>query len=105
MKAKDLDLLFYSLSDETRRSILTLLSKGEMTFGEITENFSSSKQAISKHLMILEQAGFVKKNKEGRICHCKFTPEPLDNVVNVVEKYRQFWGKQLKKLDSYLDQL
>jgi len=101
-KEESLNLLFHSLADGTRRDILKLVAKEELTFGEITKRFASSKQAISKHIMILEKAGLVKKEKSGRICKCKFEPEPLHEVIDTIEEYKEFWNGQLNNLENYL---
>ena len=105
MDEANLDLIFFSLSDKTRRGILSHLSKNESTFGELAQKFTSSKQAISKHVSILEKAGFIKKEKNGRVCHCSFNPRPLNKVLNTVKDYKIYWEKQLGNLESFLDQL
>lgn len=58
--------VFKALSDETRREILKLLNKGDMSMGDIASNFSMSKPAISKHLDILKGAELVTCEKKGQ---------------------------------------
>ncbi len=57
---------FKALSDKTRREILSLLKKRDMTAGEIAKNFSMSKPSISHHLSILKQANLVIDIKDGQ---------------------------------------
>lgn len=57
---------FKALSDETRRSILKLLSTRDMNAGEITDQFNISKPSISKHLEILREAKLVSSEKKGQ---------------------------------------
>ena len=58
--------IFKALSDETRREILKLLSKKDLTAGEISENFNMSKPSISKHLDILKDARLISYEKKGQ---------------------------------------
>lgn len=57
---------FKALSDQTRRDILTMLRKGDMTAGEIASHFCMSKPSISHHLSVLKNAGLVEDVKEGQ---------------------------------------
>ena len=57
---------FKALSDQTRRDILTMLRKGDMTAGEIASHFRMSKPSISHHLSVLKNAGLVEDVKEGQ---------------------------------------
>lgn len=58
--------IFKALSDDTRREILKLLSKGDLTAGEIASNFDMSKPSISKHLNILKEAELISFEKNGQ---------------------------------------
>nr|WP_317358159.1 autorepressor SdpR family transcription factor [uncultured Tyzzerella sp.] len=58
--------VFKALSDETRREILKLLSKKDLTAGEISSNFNMSKPSISKHLDILKDAELISYEKKGQ---------------------------------------
>jgi DNA-binding transcriptional ArsR family regulator len=61
-----INLVFKAISDPTRRKILKLLRQGDMTAGEIAEQFSISKPSISHHLNILKQSGVVQDEKKGQ---------------------------------------
>ncbi|WP_221372866.1 autorepressor SdpR family transcription factor [Clostridium perfringens] len=58
--------VFKALSDETRREILKLLSKKDMSAGEISEHFNMSKPSISKHLEILREAELISSERKGQ---------------------------------------
>lgn len=59
--------VFKALSDETRREILKLLSKKDLTAGQISANFNMSKPSISKHLDILKDAELISYEKKGNL--------------------------------------
>jgi DNA-binding transcriptional ArsR family regulator len=98
-----MDQLFYALSDQNRRRMLLRLSKGSSTATELGEPLGITKQAVSKHLLVLEEAGLISKEKDGRHYHCRFHPEALDPVQKIVQQYRQFWDQQLGALEEYIE--
>jgi len=59
-------LLLKALADDVRRQILLLLSKGELTTSEIIKHFDCSRQAINKHLLVLEYCELIKSREKGR---------------------------------------
>ncbi len=79
--SKQLDLIFGALADNTRRDILSRLSKGISTVGQLAEPFSISRPAISKHLRVLEKAGLVQRTRDGRISRCGLDAGPLHTSV------------------------
>lgn len=61
-----MNALFKALNDPTRRDILELLKKKDLTAGEIADRFEISKPSISHHLDLLKQAGLVQSVKDGQ---------------------------------------
>lgn len=61
-----LNIVFKALSDPTRRDILNMLQKGDLTAGEIANQFAMTKPSISHHLSILKQAGLVQDLRQGQ---------------------------------------
>jgi DNA-binding transcriptional ArsR family regulator len=102
---KSIDQIFFALSDQSRRSMLLRLSKGPLNITELGEPFGMTKQAVSKHLKVLESAGLITKEKDGRIQRCLYNPTALETAQVVVEQYREFWGQQLNSLDEYIENL
>ena len=99
-----LDLVFSALADPTRRAILARLAQGEATAGELANPFDVSLPAISKHLKVLETAGFLIRAKDGRVHRCNLDAEPLHMASDWISTYRAFWEGQLGSLARYLDE-
>jgi ArsR family transcriptional regulator, arsenate/arsenite/antimonite-responsive transcriptional repressor len=76
-----MDIPFKALNDPTRRAILDLLRKGDLTAGEISENFAISKPSISHHLDLLKQAGMVTCIREGQFQRYALNTTVVDEVV------------------------
>lgn len=98
-----LDRSFAALADATRRAILARLALGEATVGELARPFRISRPAISKHLRVLEDAGLVRRLRDGRVNRCTLDPEPMREMAEWVGQYRVFWEKQLDALTRYLE--
>jgi len=81
--------LFKALNDQTRRDILDLLKKRDMTAGEIADEFSFSKPTISHHLDLLRQAGLVGSIKQGQFIYYSLNTTVMDEIVS--------WMMQLSK--------
>lgn len=100
--SETLDTIFAALSDPTRRAILEKLAKGEATVTDLSEPFDMSLPAISKHLRILEEAGFLIRQKEGRVHRIQLNSKPLKDAIKWLEYYRNFWETRLDSLEKYL---
>ncbi|MGB3344417.1 MAG: autorepressor SdpR family transcription factor [Aequorivita sp.] len=72
--------IFKALNDDTRRQILELLKKKDLTAGEIADNFSISKPSISHHLDILQRADMITSEKHGQFIHYSLNTTILDDV-------------------------
>jgi DNA-binding transcriptional ArsR family regulator len=99
-----LDSTFAALSDATRRGILARLARqGETSVSELAAPYKMSLPAVSKHLRVLEHAGLVARQKDGRVHHCRLRAEPMKDAAAWIEHYRQFWETQLDSLARYLE--
>ena len=76
-----MNALFKALNDSTRREILELLKKGDMTAGDIADQFHISKPSISHHLDLLKQAGLVHAVKEGQYIYYSLNTTVMDEIV------------------------
>jgi DNA-binding transcriptional ArsR family regulator len=101
--AAPLDATFAALSDPTRRAILARLAQGEATVTQLAEPFPFSLPAVSKHLRVLESAGLLTREINGRIHRCRLAPEPMKTASQWIEHYRVFWEKQFDALAKYLE--
>ena len=99
---KELDRVFSALGDPTRRAILRALSKGPSTIKTIAKPFPVSFNAISKHVMVLERAGLLRREIRGREHHCFIESRPLRDANQWLEHYRQFWEDRMDALEAYV---
>lgn len=76
-----LNLAFKALNDKTRREILELLRKKDMTAGEIVDKFNISGPSISHHLDLLRQAGLIESEKEGQFVKYTLNTTVLDDIM------------------------
>ena len=76
-----MNILFKALNDSTRREILELLKKKDMTAGEIADEFNISKPSISHHLDLLKQAGLVDAEKHGQFISYSLNTTVVDELV------------------------
>jgi DNA-binding transcriptional ArsR family regulator len=97
-----LDRTFAALAHHTRRAIVRQLSDGPLTVTEVAAPHPISLAAVSKHLDVLEEAGLVRRTREGRVQRCSLQSEPLAETARWVEQYRGFWELQLGALSRYL---
>jgi DNA-binding transcriptional ArsR family regulator len=94
-----------ALADPTRREILSRLAKGEASVTELTEPFEMTMPAVSKHLKVLENAGLVVRSKSAQWRPRKLNAEPMKDVSDWLETYRQHWEERFDRLDAYLTDL
>jgi DNA-binding transcriptional ArsR family regulator len=99
-----LDATFSALSDPTRRAILARLSRGDVNVTELAEPFDVSLPAVTKHLNVLQRAGLLVREKEGRVRRCQLVASPLKQAADWIERYRRFWEGQLDSLARYLEE-
>lgn len=105
MSTDQLSATLSALADPTRRAILAHLAQGEATVTELAEPFEISLPAISKHLKVLERAHLITRSRDAQWRPCQLNPEPLKDVANWLEHYRQFWEHSFDRLDQYLQEL
>lgn len=103
MPASDtLSVVFSALADPTRREILSRLTRGPATVGEVAAPFTVSAPAISQHLKVLERAGLVTRTTRAQWRTLSLQAEPLDEVAAWVETHRREWNLRLDALDAHL---
>lgn len=91
-----------ALADPTRRAILARLAEGPATVKELSEPFTISGPAVSKHLRVLESAGLISRGRDAQWRPCRLEAEPLREVTEWADGYRQFWDASYDRLDAYL---
>jgi DNA-binding transcriptional ArsR family regulator len=101
-RAAALDAAFAALADPTRRAILGRLRNGPATVGQIAAPFDMSLNGVSKHVRVLERAGFVRREIQGREHRLHLEAQPLRSVSDWAGSYRAFWEGALDALERHL---
>jgi DNA-binding transcriptional ArsR family regulator len=100
-----LDRAFAALADPVRRRIIARLSRGPATVNELAEPFEITKQAISKHIQVLEQAGLVTRSRDAQRRPVHLEPAQLEALTAWIDRYRLQSEEQYRRLDALLDQV
>jgi DNA-binding transcriptional ArsR family regulator len=100
--ADALDFTFSAIANPTRRAILARLAEGETSVTELAEPFDVSLPAVMKHLQVLEDAGLITREKEGRVSRCRLNAIPLQNAAEWINPYERFWRTRLNALEAHL---
>ena len=101
-QTRRLDRVYSALSDATRRLIFEQLATQEMSVSELAAPFEVSLPAISRHLRVLEAAGLLAREKQGRIIRCRRLAAPLQSAGEWIVSYRTFWESRFDALERYL---
>jgi DNA-binding transcriptional ArsR family regulator len=97
----DLSTVLGAISHPSRRAILRRLADGPARVTEIAAPFDMSLNAVSKHLKVLEGAGLVDREVQGRDHLIRFRGEPLRMVSQWVHGYERFWTQRLDRLEQF----
>ena len=100
--ADRLNRAFSVLADSTRRAILARLAMGEATVSELTAPFELSQPTISKHLKVLEDAGFIERGRDAQRRPRKLVAVALKDVASWIEPFRSLWESRLDNLERHL---
>ena len=94
---------FQVIADPSRRQILQLLSKDSLTINALAENFEMSRPAGSKHIKILNNAGFISIQNIGRERYCILKQDGFNELQEWIDHFDNFWASRLKKLQMLLN--
>ncbi|WP_144673079.1 helix-turn-helix transcriptional regulator [Arthrobacter sp. U41] len=97
-----LDLAFLALADPVRRRIIARLSRGPATVNELAEPFAITKQAVSKHIQVLEQAQLVTRTRDAQRRPVHLNPARLEALTAWIDQYRLVREEQFRSLDAVL---
>jgi DNA-binding transcriptional ArsR family regulator len=98
-----LDRAFAALADPVRRGIIARLSRGSATVNELAEPFEITKQAVSKHIQVLEQAGLVTRSRDAQRRPVHLDPRQLEALTTWIDRYRLTTEEQYRRLDALLE--
>lgn len=105
MPTDQLSATFAALADPTRRKILSRLARGESSVTELAKPFKMTLPAVTKHLKVLQRAGLITRSRQAQWRPCRLHAQPLREVADWVEQYRQFWEARFDRLEEYLREL
>lgn len=97
--------VFQAIADPTRRAILLLLATQAMTPNALAEQFDTSRQAVSKHIKILNECRLLEREKSGREIYYRLRPEQLREVDQWLGQLRRQWEDRFDQLDGIFNNL
>jgi DNA-binding transcriptional ArsR family regulator len=98
-----LNRAFMALADPVRRAIVARLARGDATVNELAEPFAITKQAVSKHIQVLEQAGLVTRSRDAQRRPVHLDAAALERLTAWIDRYRLAAEQRYRRLDSLLD--
>lgn len=96
-------MVFATLAEPTRRAIVDLLRDGERPVGELVDVLGASQPLVSKHLRVLREAGLVEVRPDAQRRLYRLRPEPLAELDDWLQPYRQLWATSLDRLERHLE--
>jgi len=100
-----MESVFEIIAEPHRRAILSLLVGSPQSVGEIERHLHMPQPAVSKHLRVLREAGFVESTVEAQRRLYRLKPEPLQEVDAWLAPFRRFWSAHVDALERYLNRM
>ena len=100
-----LSQVFSALADPTRRAVVARLGQGAAPVTVLAEPFDMSLPAVSKHLRVLERAGLLQQERNGRVRLCRLQAAPMKEAAHWLAHYQHFWTDQLDQLAAFVDRV
>jgi DNA-binding transcriptional ArsR family regulator len=97
--------VFEIIAEPNRRAILSLLGSSEQSVGEIERQLHMSQPAVSKHLRVLRDAGFVESTVDAQRRLYRLKPKPLQEMDAWLAQFRRFWSAHVDALERHLDRM
>lgn len=96
--------MFAALGDETRLALLARLAGGQpCSIAQLTHGSRLTRQAITKHLRVLQRAGMVRCARRGRESRFAFNPQPIEGAREYLDFVSQQWDQALSRLKSFVE--
>ena len=96
--------VFAALGDATRLALIAKLSCGELrSISQLTAGSRLTRQAITKHLRVLQRVGVVRSMRSGRQSLFKFHPQPIDELRDYLDLVSEQWDQALARLKSFVE--
>ena len=100
-----METVFQVIAEPNRRAILSLLVSSEQSVGEIERRLRMPQPAVSKHLRVLRDAGFVEATVDAQRRLYRLRPEPLQEIDAWLAPFRRFWSAYVDALERHLDRM
>jgi DNA-binding transcriptional ArsR family regulator len=97
-----LDRAFAALADPVRRAMIARLSRGPATVNELADPFPITKQAVSRHIQVLEAAGLISRSRDGQRRPCHLEPAILEALTSWIDEYRLETERRFRRMDAVL---
>ena len=94
--------IFQAIADPTRRAILTFIAIQSLTPNAMAEKFDMSRQAVSKHIKVLQECDLIKPEPSGREIYYHFNPRKMQEFDDWLAQFRKSWEAQFNQLDEVL---
>ena len=102
---KRVESVFEIIAEPNRRAILSLLAESEQSVGAIERELGIPQPAVSKHLRVLREAGFVESTVDAQRRLYRLKPEPFEEVDTWLAQFRRFWSAHVDALERHLDRM
>jgi DNA-binding transcriptional ArsR family regulator len=94
-----LDRVFHAMADPTRRRMLKALAEGPRNVRQLAAPFRMSYTAASKHILVLEAAGLLRRKRKGRMQECRILPYGLKTAYGYLHSFREVWREADRLLE------
>jgi DNA-binding transcriptional ArsR family regulator len=96
--------VFAALGDQTRLALVARLANGQPhSISQLTEGFNLTRQAVTKHLRVLESAGIVHGVRTGRESLFEFDPDPIHEIREYLDLVSEQWDRAIARLKSFVE--
>jgi len=100
-----MESVFEIVADPKRRAILSLLGASDQSVGEIERQLRMSQPAVSKHLRVLREAGFVDSTVDAQRRVYRLKLDPFREIDAWLAQFRRFWSAHIDALERHLDRM
>jgi len=100
-----MESVFEIIAEPNRRAILSLLVSSQQSVGEIERQLRMTQPAVSKHLRVLREAGFVESTVDAQRRLYRLKPKPFQEMDTWLEQFRRFWSDHVDALERHLDRI
>ena len=99
------DRIFLALANPVRRQLLEILTRQQLSAGELSDRFELSRPTVAEHLKVLRDAGLVTDEPQGRRRIYRLTAEPLAELGEWLHPFEKFWRARLAELAEVAEEL